>query len=239
MAKVGKYTFLIQRNEIDFSSQATLASLADYLLLCAGNNAAENGFSMEKLQENGRAWVLSRFEMRFEKRPKSNETITIETWVERVEKRTTERRFFVYDSQGHLIGKAASTWVIINFNTRKIIDLSIEPLLKQMVLQRDDTQKAPEKIEILNTTLIDSHRVTYSDIDINLHVNSIKYMQMVIDTIPLERHKQCDIKGFSVNYVNETKYGDTLTIEKEIGDREAFLLQRNDKKTACKLLLYE
>lgn len=238
MANIGKYNFVIQSNECDLNSQAKICFLAENLLLCAGKNASENGFSLEKLQENGRAWVLSRFEMKFEKIPKINDEIIVETWIEDVEKFTTQRRFIIYDAQNNIIGMGASVWVIINLISRRIIDLSIEPNIKNMILKRSFSQKNPEKIDILNTILIETHKIKYSDIDINLHVNSIKYIQMTIDTIPLERHKEVSVSGFSVNYVNETMYGDVISIEKEIGDREAFELKRKDEKTACKIVLY-
>lgn len=47
------YTFEISPQSVDFNFQITLSSLTDLLLTTAGYNAHENGFGMQKLNDQG------------------------------------------------------------------------------------------------------------------------------------------------------------------------------------------
>jgi acyl-ACP thioesterase len=51
----------------------------------------------------------------------------------------------------------------------------------------------------------------YSDLDINGHVNSIKYIEHILDIFPLDTYKKKALKRFEIAYVAESYYGDTLS----------------------------
>lgn len=51
----------------------------------------------------------------------------------------------------------------------------------------------------------------YSDIDINGHVNSIRYIEHILDLFPIELYKESRIRRFEMAYVAESYYGDELT----------------------------
>ena len=59
------------------------------------------------------------------------------------------------------------------------------------------------------------YQTKYSDIDINGHVNSIKYIEHILDLFPMETFKDKQIKRFEMAYVAESYYGDTLLFYKE------------------------
>ena len=61
----------------------------------------------------------------------------------------------------------------------------------------------------------------YSDIDINGHVNSIKYIEHILDLFPLSFYREHRIRRFEMAYVAESYYGDTLSFYREqVGDNE-------------------
>ena len=49
--------------------------------------------------------------------------------------------------------------------------------------------------------------IKYSDLDINGHLNSIKYMEHLLDLFDLDLFKTKDIKRFEIAYQSEGKYG--------------------------------
>ena len=59
------------------------------------------------------------------------------------------------------------------------------------------------------------YETRYSDIDINGHVNSIKYIEHILNLFPLEVFKEKFVKRFEIAYVAESYYGDTLSFYKE------------------------
>lgn len=52
----------------------------------------------------------------------------------------------------------------------------------------------------------------YSDIDINGHVNSIRYIEHILDLFPIEMYREKRIRRFEMAYVAESYYGDELTL---------------------------
>lgn len=65
------------------------------------------------------------------------------------------------------------------------------------------------------------YRTKYSDIDINGHVNSIKYIEHILDLFPIEVFKEKRVKRFEMAYVAESYYGDTLSFyREEVGEGE-------------------
>ena len=62
---------------------------------------------------------------------------------------------------------------------------------------------------------IDTH---YNDVDINGHVNSVKYIEHVLDLWPLEWYKEHAVKRFEIAYVAEAHAGDQLSFYLESVD---------------------
>ena len=55
----------------------------------------------------------------------------------------------------------------------------------------------------------------YNDIDINGHVNSIKYMEHVLDLFPKDWYAGHVIRRFEMAYVAESYFGDVLSFFRE------------------------
>lgn len=53
--------------------------------------------------------------------------------------------------------------------------------------------------------------VYYNDIDINGHVNSIKYIEHILDLFPKQWFAEKKVARFEMAYVAESYYGDTLS----------------------------
>ncbi len=52
----------------------------------------------------------------------------------------------------------------------------------------------------------------YSDLDINKHVNAVKYIEWVQDCYPQESYEKQNVKEFQINYQSETRYGEEVQI---------------------------
>jgi acyl-ACP thioesterase len=51
----------------------------------------------------------------------------------------------------------------------------------------------------------------YSDVDINGHINSIKYIEHILDLFPREQFAGHRLRRFDIAYKAESYLGDTLT----------------------------
>ena len=80
----------------------------------------------------------------------------------------------------------------------------------------------PGRVKVTAESPVAVHRVRYSDLDINGHTNSIKYIEHILDLFPLEVFKEKALKRFEIAYVAESYYGDTLSFFIEEKSSEEF-----------------
>jgi acyl-ACP thioesterase len=55
----------------------------------------------------------------------------------------------------------------------------------------------------------------YNDVDINGHINSVKYIEHVLDLWPIDWYKEHRIQRFEIAYVAEAHAGDKLSFYRE------------------------
>ncbi len=236
--KVGKYDFVVEPFHADFTGKLTLGVLGNHLLNCAGFHAAERGFGIATLNENHYTWVLSRIAIEMFDMPAAYSRFSVETWVEDVYRLFTDRNFSILDENGSPLGYARSVWAMISTETRKPADLlelhggSISDYIcqKECPIAKSGRVKVSESIPKAEIT---AH---YSDIDLNGHVNSIKYIEHILDLFPLSQFKDKKLKRFEVAYVAESYFGDVLKFyEKQEGESVYdVVIKKNEGETVVR-----
>ena len=233
--KKRSYSFQIQPQYVDFQFRVTMASLGDILLATAGLNADDNGFGLRRLHEMDCAWVLSRMSIEMSRYPEQYETIQVETWVEEVGRANTIRNFCIRDTNNEIIGNACTVWVMFDMTTRRAKDLQSLEGIHEFANGETGLIEKPIKLGMVEGADYDGFKVKYSDIDINGHVNSIRYIQWISDCFSLECYRKCQVKRFEINYVNEMLFDDFVDIvgyELVPGDFRFEI--RNENKTSCR-----
>ena len=211
--KIGTYQFVAEPFHVDFTGRLTMGVLGNHLLNCAGFHASERGFGIAEINENHYTWVLSRLAIELEDMPRQYEDFTINTWIENVYRLFTDRNFELQDKNGKTIGYARSVWAMISMETRKPADLiSLHGNnLGQYVSDRECPIDKPGRIKVSVDAPVEEYQTRYSDIDINGHVNSIKYIEHILDLFPMDTFKEKQVKRFEMAYVAESYYGDVLS----------------------------
>lgn len=210
---IGEYTFKVEPFHADFMGRLTLGTLGNYLLNSAGFHAGERGFGINSLNERHYTWVLSRLALEMSRYPRRDETFRVRTWVENVYRLFTDRNFELVDERGGVMGYARSVWAMIDLDTRRPADLLAmhEGHITDYVTDRPCPIDKPSRLKLapgLEPTR--SLTARYSDIDINGHVNSVKYIEHILDLFPLERFERQRVGRFEIAYVAEARYGDRL-----------------------------
>lgn len=219
MEKIGKYEFVAEPFHCDFSGHLCLGHLGNHLLNAADFHATGHGFGMKHLLGIQRAWVLSRLAIEMEEMPQQLEHFNVETWIEGAMKYFTQRNFAITGDNGKMYGYGRSVWAMIDTTTRQMADIfAVENgAINQMVeptrtcpIEKGDRVKMGNEAELIRT--IDTY---YHDIDINGHVNSVKYIEHVIDLWDIPWYREHQIKRFDIAYVAETHPGDQLHFYRE------------------------
>ena len=233
--KKGLFSFEIAPQFVDFQLRIKLSSLIDLILTASGYNADANGFGLRQLYELGGTWVLSRLAVEMVYFPKQYEKITIETWVEEVHTANTIRNFSIKNEKGEVIGKAISVWVMINLKTRRPMEMKLLEGIENYIVAENSGIDKPVKLDAVDSEPVDDFFVKYSDIDINQHVNTVHYLDWMVNCFTLDEHKTHSIKRLDVNFMNEILYNDHIQLFKEETVPKDYRFDiRANNKTACR-----
>ena len=186
--KIGTYSFVAEPFHVDFTGRLTMGVLGNHLLNCAGFHATERGFGIATLNESNYTWVLSRLALELEEMPLQYESFSVQTWIENVYRLFTDRNFAILNKDGKPIGYARSIWAMISMDTRKPADLLSlhNGSIVDYICQKECPIEKPGRIKVNQKELAGEVVTKYSDIDINGHVNSIRYIEHILDLFPLE-----------------------------------------------------
>ena len=236
--KIGSYKFIAEPFHVDFNGRLTMGVLGNHLLNCAGFHASERGFGIATLNEDNYTWVLSRLAIDLEEMPYQYEEFTVQTWVENVYRLFTDRNFAIIDKDGKKIGYARSVWAMINLNTRKPADLLTlhGGSIVDYVCDEPCPIEKPSRIKVATDQPCAKLTAKYSDIDINGHVNSIRYIEHILDLFPIDLYKSKRIQRFEMAYVAESYYGDSLSFfEEEVSENEYHVeIKKNGSEVVCR-----
>ncbi len=237
-----KYTYNIEAQDIDFRRRVSLVSLTNFVLITAGRNADENGFGILELQSGNYTWVLSRLVIDMERMPTEEDTISIETWVEKVGTVFTTRNFHLTDGTGKTIGYAASTWAVIDMKTRRSVPLDTLSVMKSFIVPEGTPIGDPNRIPNAKGEAVNTFTVKYSDIDVNEHANTLHYVRWISDCFSLDFYKKHFIRRFEINFLQELTFGDEGEVYREPGAEGEYQFQivTRERGAACRArLLFE
>lgn len=135
-------------------------------------------------------------------------------------------------------GRAVTQWCIIDLAVRKAIDLNtvIGPCTDTLVDAPSPTEK-PRKVMGITPQHVMEHRVVYSDIDFNRHVNTMRYINMMFDMLPIEQLTAIRPVRLDIHFMHECRYGQTLTVGYEQRDGLSLFEVSNGEEAAVRAAL--
>ncbi|MDR2627940.1 MAG: acyl-[acyl-carrier-protein] thioesterase [Dysgonamonadaceae bacterium] len=238
LPKTGSFTFHIESYVCDFTEKATLPVISSFMLDAASIHAQQRGFGYEEISKDGVAWVLSRLSMEMTEYPGHNRDITIETWVEDVSRFFTQRCFRFIDQSGKGIGYARTIWAAINVETRRPVDiLAWRPDLAEYIDREKECpiEKMTKIPPVSNSEAAMGYTVRYSDIDINKHLNSVKYIEHSINVFDLHFFRERFIRKFEMVYLAEGMYGDKVKVyQQNVSENEFLIDTQRGKESLCR-----
>lgn len=215
MQKIDIYPIYIEPFHVDFTGRVFMGVLGNHLLNAAGNHSQKRGWGISALNENHHTWVLSRLSIEMTEMPRNYQHCQVSTWVESVMKLFTTRNFAIKDAEGRPMGYARSVWAMIDTETRRPCDLVTlydGDLLNYVVSDEENVCpiEGHGRFRFRDAQLVRTLTTCYSDIDINGHVNSIKYIEHILNLFSRQQMER-GIKRFEIAYKAESYMGDTLS----------------------------
>lgn len=236
---LGEHNYAVHSYHTDVNQKITLPVLFSFMQESAWEHAAINNFGFEYLKELNLFWALSRFKVIIHKYPKWKEVLQMETWSKAPDGLMAYRDFEVFNYKREKVLSASSAWLILDMDTRRPQRMAILeekfPLIKDRMAIADPLSKLTQ---MECDEIVGNVTAQYSAIDVNGHVNNIKYIEWVLDSFPYEFINKYEVSQIEINYLHEMYAGEQCTIYcKEFEDMQYFAkLVRSDGKEVVKML---
>lgn len=213
----------------DFQRKLNIESLGNNILNCAELHASKRGFGLETISSRNQAWVLSRLSIEIIEMPDIFNDYQITTWIENIYRLFTNRNFEIHDGNGKTFGYARSIWAMIDKNTREPLELEnlYGDIFSKYLFPEKECPIIPMKrIKTLtDAKAIKEHEIVASDIDYNIHHNSIQYIRHIYNLFSLDFLKLHPLKRIDIAYISEAVYGDKLYFYKQEIEHDSFIFE--------------
>ena len=236
MAEKSIFQYCVEPQDVDFTFHAKLDALCSMMLYSAGNDAQNRGFGIDALMSKNRAWVLSRMAVEIDRFPKQYEECRLATWVNDNGVLLSTRNFELSDAAGEMVARAVSQWCLIDYERRVPVALSeCDTFTPEKLCTAPSPCSLPRKVRNVEPVETSSRRAVYSDIDFNHHVNTMRYLAMMLDVLPIEMLASNRPLRLDVHFLHECRLGQLLTIGyRQQEDVSLFEITTDDDTVACR-----
>eukprot|EP00252_Welwitschia_mirabilis_P012653 TRINITY_DN2796_c0_g1_i1.p1 TRINITY_DN2796_c0_g1~~TRINITY_DN2796_c0_g1_i1.p1 ORF type:complete len:417 (-),score=71.89 TRINITY_DN2796_c0_g1_i1:542-1792(-) len=214
---VFRQNFAIRSYEVGADKTASIETLMNHLQETALNHVRRSGLYGDgfgatlEMNRRGLIWVVARMQVQVERYPAWGDIVEIDTWVGASGKNGMRRDWLVRDSKTQqVLTRATSTWVMMNRNTRKLskipdaVRAEIQPFFNpRTVFKNEDTRKL-RRLEDGNAEYTCSDLTPHwSDLDVNQHVNNVKYIGWILESLPLAILEKNELANIVLEYRRE------------------------------------
>lgn len=230
--------------DTDFQGKLSIFSLFNYIQDIASEHAEILHFGRDDLQRNDQFWILSRVYAEIKSFPFWGETLILRTWPRGTDGMFALRDIEIRSEKWGVIAGATTSWVIVNAINRR--PQRPETLLERMNLEFPSSRSTTRNAGKLTQTSsfepaqTNPFHVMASDLDVNYHVNNVKYIQWVYNTRSVQFLSKNEATSVEVNYLSEAVEGNKIIIESINPDQENncsahSVIRLDDARELCRL----
>lgn len=214
--------FFLAAGECNAEKSMSLTMLVNRIIRVATEHANLLDVGYANLTPMGKGWVLSKLALEMKRYPHVNEQYRIVTWIEGVDRFLCSRNFVIYSGDGCELGHVRSLWVVIDFGTRMMCDIT--SLGDRMMIPPDDDAPQcpimkPTRIRLAVTSRMSTYVFKYCDVDFNRHVNTVRYIEAFMNCWPLEHYDNYVVGRFEISFVKECLYGMEVNVRIDDSDK--------------------
>ncbi|CAN6981277.1 hypothetical protein BRARA_I05304 [Brassica rapa] len=214
---VFRQNFSIRSYEIGADRSASIETVMNHLQETALNHVKsagllENGFgSTPEMFKKNLIWVVARMQVVVDKYPTWGDVVEVDTWVSQSGKNGMRRDWLVRDcNTGEIVTRASSLWVMMNKLTRRLSKIpeevrgEIEPyFVNSDPVIAEDSRKLTKLDDKTADYVRSGLTPRWSDLDVNQHVNNVKYIGWILESAPAGMLESQKLKSMTLEYRRE------------------------------------
>ena len=216
--------------------KASIGSLFNILIEAAWAHAQVMDWGYDSLKSNNLFWVLSRMYFQVEKYPAWQDKLHLSTWSAGTDGMYAYREYLVENDRGEVLLRASSAWLILDMENHKIFRLSD---FRATFPKHVDSKacRNPKRIKPdAHPEMLNYYPVLFSELDINQHFNSVKYVERVLDDFGIDFLNAYEPAELEINYLKEGQDGDRIAVTRsQMSEKEYLncLVRESDGADLC------
>jgi len=210
--------YQVKYYEMDFNKGLKPSALLNFLQDMATENAEMLGFGPSFVFPRNYAWFLIKYHMEFDEYPCDLDNLIIKTEARGISKIIASRDFEIWTTGGERLARVASSWMLVDLETKRPLSLAKAIDFMPMNEKREDDLQyekitTPEKIDYEKT-----FEIRFDDIDVNQHVNNANYIVWAFEALPYEFKAQHKLKTLDITYKKEIVHGHSVISQVELNE---------------------
>ncbi|KAK4391661.1 Palmitoyl-acyl carrier protein thioesterase, chloroplastic [Sesamum angolense] len=241
---VFRQNFSIRSYEIGADRTASVETLMNHLQETALNHVKDAGLladgfgSTPEMCKRNLIWVVTKMQVLVDRYPTWGDVVQVDTWVAASGKNGMRRDWLVRDSNtGDILTRAtrnveyrAFVVMMMNKETRRLSKIPDEVreeiggyFVDSPPIVDDDSRKLPKLDDNTADYIRTGLTPRWSDLDVNQHVNNVKYVGWVLESAPLPILETHELAGMTLEYRRECMRDSVLqsltaVVDKGVGD---------------------
>lgn len=222
---VFKKVFVYGTSRCDINGKWKLSSMLEAMQDTANEHCHSLHVGRDDLVHNGLVWVLFKIDLQIDRYPQRGEKVTILSFTKGSTFKFFPRYYIGLDEKGNQIYKAGSLWMLMDKNKRRAVSS------KECGVDLPDAKEyeVPIKVSVVSKNVEgepQSVRYTpvYTDIDINGHVNNVRYGDILCNRLGFQILAENEISFVSVDYHYEVLRETVLRTDLVMKDEEFLLI---------------
>ena len=218
--------FELRYFEMNHLGLATPTTILALLEETAADHCYDINHSLFDLVEKNIGWVLVSGALQMDRYPNYKEKITIKTWLSSYSTIKGYRENIIFDANQNIIGRAKGLWVFFDIENRKPLPIFNEIKEKWSYYSEESIDvNIKKKIPAIEDPIYTkSFKVNRFDTDMNKHVNNIRYLQWVIESIPEDIVNNYYLHKIDGRFLAEAQYEDkVVSLTNSNGDATSFV----------------
>ena len=205
--------FFLTAAECNPEKEMPLSLVMTRIIEMATLHANAWGVGYAKMIESNQGWVLSRVTVEMTRYPKVNEPYSFTTWIESYNPHFSQRNMEIRDHNDEVIGYVRTIWMVIDFATRESVDISKLSYISENISGRECPIAPQGRLKTVEPSRTAAYTFGYMDCDINRHVNTVKYLDLLQNQFSLEKYDREFVSRLEIAFLKETLHGTTVDIQ--------------------------
>lgn len=203
--------FPVTTLHVDCFGRCKASSLLRFTQDAAEEHCLLLGTDWDSMAKKNYFWAVIRQRIQVIRYPKAGETVTVKTWPMPTTRVAYPRAAEGFDADGNSLFKVISLWVIMDMDSRTMV-LPGKSGVDVAGSVFGTELKAPGGLpagDFAHTTL---RTVSFSDLDVNGHMNNTRYLDWLCDLLPSGYHRDHPLKAATICYMSEALEGQQLLL---------------------------